>query len=99
MKPLTQLYWLRVVLGIVAGLVSAVFAFYQDPNSLYTLVNSITAALAVYIVSYYVLKVTFSKLLPPESKSKIAMMGIGMYFFSWLAFFVLFYTILRTVTF
>jgi uncharacterized membrane-anchored protein len=95
MKPLTTIYWLRVILGIVAGLVSAVLAFYQDATSLYTLVNSITAALAVYIISYYILKVKFSKVV--EKPSKIALMGIGLYFFTWLAFFVLFYTILRTV--
>ena len=92
MKPLTTIYWLRVILGIVAGLVSAVLAFYQDKTSLYTLVNSITAALAVYIISYYILKVKFSKIV--EKPSKIALMGIGMYFFTWLASFVLFYTIL-----
>jgi hypothetical protein len=95
MKPLTTIYWLRVILGIVAGLVSAVLAFFQDATSLYTLVNSITAALAVYIISYYLLKVKFRNVV--EKPSKIALMGIGMYFFTWLAFFVLFYTILRTV--
>jgi hypothetical protein len=99
MKPLTQIYWLRAVLGIIAGLISAVLAFYQDPSSLYTLVNSITAALAVYIVTYYILRVAYKKRLATELHSKIAMMGIGLYFFTWLTFFVLFYTILRTITF
>ena len=92
MKLLTTIYWLRVILGIVAGLVSAVLAFFQDATSLYTLVNSITAALAVYIISYYLLKVKFRNVV--EKPSKIALMGIGMYFFTWLASFVLFYTIL-----
>jgi len=95
MKPLTTIYWLRVILGIVAGLVSAVLAFSQDPTLPYTLVNSITAALAVYIITYYILKVKFKNVV--EKPSKIALMGIGMYFFTWLASFVLFYTILRTV--
>ena len=92
MKPLTTIYWLRVILGIVAGLVSAVLAFSQNANEPYTLVNSITAALAVYIITYYILKVKFKNVV--EKPSKIAMMGIGMYFFTWLASFVLFYTIL-----
>ena len=92
MKPLTTIYWLRVILGIVAGLVSAVLAFSQDSALPYTLVNSITAALAVYIITYYILKVKFKNVV--EKPSKIALMGIGMYFFTWLSFFVLFYTIL-----
>ena len=92
MKPLTTIYWLRVILGIVAGLVSAVLAFSQDSTLPYTLVNSITAALAVYIITYYILKVKFKNVV--EKPSKIALMGIGMYFFTWLSSFVLFYTIL-----
>lgn len=95
MKPLTMIYWLRVVLGIVAGLLSAVSAFFQDANSLYTLVNSITVALAVYLISYYPLKVKFRNAV--EKQSKIVFMGIGMYFFAWIAFFVLFYTIFRVM--
>ena len=95
MKPLTTIYWLRVILGIVAGLVSAVLAFSQDPTLPYTLVNSITAALAVYIITYYILKVKFKNVV--EKPSKIALMGIGMYFFTWLASFVLFYTILKVI--
>ena len=96
MKPLTTIYWLRVILGIVAGLVSAVLAFSQDPTLPYTLVNSITAALAVYIITYYILKVKFKNVV--EKPSKIALMGIGMYFFTWLASFVLFYTIIKVAT-
>jgi zinc transporter ZupT len=93
MKPLTQLYWIRTALGVVAGFISAALALVQDPNSIYTLVNSVTAAVAIYLITYYVLRATFKNKV--EQQSKITMMGIGMYFFAWLAFFVLFYTILR----
>jgi hypothetical protein len=93
MKPLTQLYWIRTALGILAGFISAALALFQDANSPYTLVNSVTAAVAFYIVTYYLLRFSYKNKV--EQQSKITMMGIGMYFFSWLAFFTLFYTILQ----
>jgi zinc transporter ZupT len=96
MTPLTQIYWLRVTLGVIAGLISAVLAFYQDATSIYTLLNSITAAFAVYIITYYLIRVSFKNKV--EKQSKIVSMGIGMYFFAWIAFFVLSYTILKVAT-
>ncbi len=97
MRPLVKLYWTRVVLGIIAGVITAaVAATVFDPTTLTTLINSITIALLVYFVSYYILKPMFKGKI--EKESKILSTGIGIYFFAWLAFFVLFYTIIQSIT-
>ena len=91
MSPIVQLYWIRVILGIVAGTVTATIAVYLFPlYDLSTLINSITIALLIYFITYYVFKAVYKDKI--EKQSKILSTGIGMYFFAWLAFFVLFYT-------
>jgi hypothetical protein len=91
MTPVVQLYWLRVVLGIVAGAITAVIATFGIRSDITTLVNSITVALLIYFVTYYILRGFYKNKI--EKQSKILSTAIGMYFFSWLTFFVLFYTI------
>jgi hypothetical protein len=95
MTPVVQLYWIRVVLGIVAGLVTAVLALFQNINDFTTLINSITVALLIYFVTYYILRAYFKSKI--EKPSKILSTAIGMYFFAWITFFVLFFTILKTL--
>ena len=91
MTPITQLYWIRVLLGIIAGVITAIIAAYFYPiQDITTLVNSITVALLIYFITYYILKVSFKDKI--EKQSKILSTGIGMYFFSWIAFFVLSFT-------
>ncbi len=93
MQVLTKIYWIRVALGAIAGLVctAAVYLFHSfDPlvtvlslmGSFNTLLNGITIALLVYLVSYYVLKARYSSQV--EKQSKIMSMGIFIYFFTWL---------------
>jgi len=96
MTPVTQLYWVRVCLGIIAALVSAVFAIYQPMLEITTLINCITVALLIYFVSYYALRASYRAKI--EKQSKILSTGIGMYFFAWIAFLVLFYTIAAVYT-
>jgi len=104
MRPLTQLYAIRASLGIVAGAISAAITYYLPANPASTntfdqiapLFNSITTALIVYIISYYVLKAKFKDKL--EKPSQVRTMGIGMFFFMWLTFLVLFYTIIQVIT-
>ena len=103
MQPLTKIYWLRVALGIIAALICAGYgiATQQIPHNpppdafpvdYLFLMNSITIALAVYLVSFYVIK---SKFLPQvEKPSKLATTGIGIYFISWIVFWILIYTII-----
>jgi hypothetical protein len=95
MRTLVQLYWLRVGLGIFAAALSAILATFLettaiDPTSI--LLYSISMALLVYLLSFRILKIKFQNKV--EKPSKITLMGIGMYFFAWIAFFVLFYTLI-----
>ncbi len=94
MSPLVRLYWIRVTLGIIAAAISAVMAeLIGTLSDITTLVNSITVALLVYFITYYILRAVFRDKI--EKPSKILSTGIGMYFFAWIAFFVLFYTIIH----
>jgi ABC-type uncharacterized transport system permease subunit len=95
MTPVVQLYWLRVALGIIAGAVTALLAaLFFSHSSLDTLINSITVALLIYFVTYYILRGYYKGKI--EKQSKILSTAIGMYFFAWLSFFVLFYTVFLT---
>ena len=97
MTPITQLYWIRVVLGVISGAISAVVVFLlNSPNDLTSLVNGFTVALILYLVTYYILKMSFKNKI--EKQGKILSTAIAMYFFAWLCFFVLFYTIIWVAT-
>jgi hypothetical protein len=97
MTPVVKLYWLRVVLGVIAGLVSAIFSIFVYKGASITdytmLLNSITVALAVYVVTYYIVRVKLKEAIPQQSK--ILTTGIGMYFFTWITFFVVLYTAIQ----
>jgi zinc transporter ZupT len=95
MTPVVQLYWLRVVLGMVAGAITAVLAAsFGSATDFTTLLNSITLALLIYFVTYYIIRGYYKNRI--EKQSKILSTAIGMYFFAWLSFFVLFYTAIQT---
>jgi hypothetical protein len=97
MTPITQLYWIRVVLGIISGAISAVIVFLLNtPNDITSLVNGFTIALVLYLVTYYILKASFKDKI--EKQGKILSTAIMMYFFAWLSFFVLSYTAIWVVT-
>ena len=98
MEVLAKIYWIRVALGALAGLVStsAILLFQTlSPSvslltlisSVNTLLNGITIALLIYLISYYVLKAKFTSKI--EKQSKIMTMGIFIYFFTWLIVWVL----------
>jgi membrane protein YdbS with pleckstrin-like domain len=94
MTPVVQLYWLRFALGIIAAVLSSIVAFYLGTaNDISILVDCVTIALVVYLASYYALRPIFRSKI--EKQSKILSTGIFMYFFAWLPFFVLFYTMIR----
>ena len=94
MTPVVQLYWIRVALGITAGLISAIVAFFIGGlTDLTTLINCFTVALIIYLASYYVLKPMFKNKI--EKQSKILSTGVAMFFFAWLPFFILFFTLIK----
>ena len=88
-----MVYWARLGLGIFAAILSALLAIMRDELSFTTFMNGLTIALLVYLVSYYVFKAKFRAKV--EKQSKIMTMGIGIYFFTWLVFMILFYSILK----
>jgi len=92
LKPLEVIYWIRVALSIVAAGISAFVATLFDAAAFNTFLNGVTIALAVYLLSYYVLKAKFMNKV--EKQSKIMTMGIFIYFIAWAVFFILFYSIL-----
>ncbi len=64
MTPVVQLYWIRVGLGIISGVITAaVAAFFGNPSDFTTFINSLTVALLIYFITYYILR--------PVYKSKI----------------------------
>ncbi len=89
---------MRVALGAIAGLISTglVFLFQSfttpvgNPQAaliatigrLETLLNGISIALVVYLVSYYILKAKY--LSQVEKQSKIMSTGIFIYFLTWI---------------
>jgi hypothetical protein len=92
-KPLVIIYWSRLGLGIVAASISTLITLLRDELSWTTFLNGFTVALFFYLVSYYVLKAKFRTKV--EQQSKIMTMGIGIYFFTWLVFWILIYSILK----
>jgi PKD repeat protein len=87
LKTLNVIYICRVGFGILAAIVAALVVDLRvgDP-----LINGITIGLAVYLVSYYLLKWQF--LNKVEKPSKIFTMGIGAYFLVFIMCWVLLIT-------
>jgi hypothetical protein len=97
METLVKIYWLRLALGIVAALICAGYGIAAGVISnegfpLNVFMHSLSIALIVYIISYYIMKGKFIHNV--EKPQKIATTGIGIYFISWLVFWVLLYTII-----
>lgn len=98
MKPLTIVYWLRVAFGIIAALLCigygmAAGSITNNPSEFHwnTFLNGVSIALVVYILSYYVIKAVF--MAKVEKPQKLFTMGIGIYFLSWIVFWILLYTL------
>ncbi|MGD6933536.1 MAG: hypothetical protein ACQCN5_04960 [Candidatus Bathyarchaeia archaeon] len=99
MKPITIIYWLRMALGITSGAICAALSRFLENTGMEgtsILLYSISLTLLIYLVSFRLIKMKFQNKV--ETPSKITMTGIGMYFFSWIAFYVLFYTIILVGT-
>ncbi len=92
MRPLTLLYWIRVVLAIIAAAISTIITLALGERGLNTFLNGLTIALLVYLVTYYILKAKFIGKV--EKQSKIMSQGIGIYFFTWLVSCIFMYTII-----
>jgi PKD repeat protein len=87
LKTLNVIYLCRVGFGILAALVAALVVDLKVGNPL---INGITIGLAVYLVTFYVLKWQFMNKV--EKPTKILTMGVGAYFLTFIMFWVLFIT-------
>lgn len=99
MNILKFVYWLKLGLGIMAAFVCAGYGIVTGEISnsefaLNTLINSVSLAIIIYILSYYLIKLKFQ--FKTEKPQKLFMMGIGVYFISWLVFWVILYTIIAS---
>ena len=97
MKPLEIVYWLRLGFGVLAALVCIGYglaekAISSTQFSANLLLDSISLAIIVYVLSYYVLKAIFR--FKVQKTQKLLTTGIGIYFLSWITFYALLYTAL-----
>jgi len=83
MKPLSQIYLIRVCLSIVAAALCVVLGFNN-------LISGLWFSIIVYLLSYYFIKQLFIDKV--EKTSKIFTTGIGGYFLVWLVAWVMFFS-------
>lgn len=91
MRPLKAIYLLRIGLAVIAAALSTALTIAFGERGINTFLNGITIALAVYLLTYYLLKAVYRNKV--EKQSKIMTQAIGMYFFTWLVLWLLFYTL------
>ena len=87
MKPLTTIYWTRVVLGVVAAIISTLLSTVIGDINLF---NGLTVALSIYVVTYYIYKPMF--LTKVEKPTKIFTTALFAYFLTWLVTWIILYT-------
>ena len=87
LKTLNVIYCIRIGFGILAALVATLVVNLKVGAPL---INGITVGLAVYLISYYVLKWQFMNKV--EKPTKILTMGIGAYALTFIFCWVLFVT-------
>ena len=87
LKTLNVIYCSRIGFGILAALVAALVVNLKVGNPL---INGITVALAVYLLTYYLLKFQFANKV--EKPTKILTMGYGVYALTFIFCWILFIT-------
>jgi len=95
-KPLKLVYWIRCGLGIAAAAICTLYnvlAGNLTKMDVRIFFSGFSLALLFYLATFYILKMKF--LYKVDKPSKLVTTGIGIYFFSWIVFWVLFYTLLR----
>lgn len=97
MRPLESVYWLRFAFGILAAFLSAGYGVATNEISaveftFYTFLNTMSIAIIIYALSYYYVKFRYA--LQVKNPRKLVTTGIGIYFLSWIAFWVLLYTVI-----
>lgn len=101
MTPLKKIYWLRLVLGIVAAILCIGYGIATNSISAVsfdwtTFFNGLSLALVVYLLSYYAMRALYATHV--AKPSKIVTTGIGVYFLTWIVFWTLLYTIVASIS-
>ena len=84
MDTLSIIYWIRVVLGVAAALISVALNI-QD------IYSGISVAILLYLSTNYILKWRYNAKV--QNSSKILQTGIVAYFLTWIVMWILFYTL------
>jgi len=92
MNPLRVIYWTRSLLGVAAGLICA---FLSGLSWDFSILNGVSVALLIYIVTYYIYKARF--VAKVEKASKIFSTGVGAYFLTWIVIFGFFFTLITPI--
>lgn len=95
METLNVIYWCRVGLGIIAGLICV--AGWALTTTLFTsVIQGVSLAIIFYIITYYILKMKF--ITKVEKTSKLFKQGIGAYFLTWVVSWTLILTLVLSPT-
>ena len=96
MKPLSIIYWTKVLIGALVGLLSGALGAAAGNLSIgFNLFNGISIALLIYLVVYYVHKHFFSAQV--GKPTKLLSTGVGGYFMAWIVVFALVFTLLSPI--
>lgn len=90
-----KVYYLRFIIGIIAAVVCLIYglatnSIRNDQFLTSTLFNGASLAIITYLISYYVIKGRYAKQV--QKPQKLFTTGIGVFFLSWLVFWVLLFT-------
>ncbi len=85
MKPLSVIYWSRVCFAILAAVICVILNF-QD------LITNISMSVIIFFLSYYLYRWLFAGKI--KKTSKYFTTGIGAYFITWFAVYVLLYNLI-----
>ena len=91
-NPIGTLFWIRIGLGVLAGIISAFVGTSIDTDSRPYIGFGIMIVL--FIISYGIAK-AMQIPLPPSDKKKLIMTGIGSYFFIFIFTWILVNTLLH----
>ncbi|MEM4312146.1 MAG: hypothetical protein QXX95_07140 [Nitrososphaerales archaeon] len=87
MSPLDKIFFLRTVMGIIAGLVSGILGLVTP--SPYTYLG-IVIAIFFYLISYFISRLFYGKSLDKKVKRKIYTNGLGsfimLFLFTWILY-------------
>ncbi len=84
MKPTDKLFWLRVVMGLLTGLILGILTVLTGFSGS----NGVLFAVLMYIASYYIARFTVAAQIPPKEARKLLTTGLMsflmLFLFTWI---------------